>query len=1138
MSITTLQQLTDFLQSKLRLENGVTYIDLQDWPELPQAGELVAYLGKTILTIDHAVLTPNVADVTITGNAPFLAAVQYQVRFVGIVADRTPQLAMTATPASPSTWTFPSNFVALPDYVTTAAIGLASAPTFFNSLVLTAPLFADATFDDPSRNVHRGLTFRATWNATAAPFTPISQYVPNLSALVLAGTIDMESASFPLLDLRAPVGTTYDLGGVTLTDMYLRLRTTEEPDIYSPAAGQSTIAFGGYAPLSTYEIALEAPMLQGDFSWAFTAVPETRVPLTAGLDELDSFVDGNPLIMPLALTTFSSWDLTSLEAGIEPATNVVQYLGARVSTHEPWVTPVPKVVLRDVHVSWNFSLVVPGPSGYLIGVGGLLDVGDPAVTLFAEAGFPDFVIEAGLAPGSTISVTNAIRYFTGISIPLEMTITRLLMSAYTSAQEYTFECEVEGVFPYPVAGITYGLTNLSIYYTPNSLAAVLTIVVTIGGQNFTVRAATPRGDQGWVFSGGLQPGKTFSVAEFVQNLFGWTVPPSVAGIVITDFFVMFDTKSSNYFLSTAVQWDYQILDYPFRITAQLQLQRTNNQLSGFVKGSFTILELTVAASYAFQPSSSTITFSLTYKTLTLQASLYSTTKDGKTTRLLQVRFPDITLGDILTWLVSLAAPDLDFSLPAPWSVLNEINLKNLLLSVDLDTKAVTLLYAVNVNLVFMELYGIGVTYDSKGGQPGVRLALSGRFLDQEYSIDRGNALEWDVVNEPAPEVPAKGPKLLDIDYLGFGQHISFSDTSGLNSVGDVIRALKTQLQPTNDANRNPLAEGNGSQMRFDRASHVLLGASFTVIEAVSVAVVFNDPYLYGIRLALHGERVGSLSGLEFELLYKKISDNVGVFKVELRVPEAFRQWEFGAVSITLPVIKVDIYTNGNFRVDLGFPANGNFTDSFTVQVFPFIGSGGFYFAYLTGETSQRVPRITNGVFNPVLEAGIGLRVGLGKEVNKGILAGGISITVEGIVEGIVAFFTPYDNALSDAKYYWIQGTVGIVGQLYGKVDFVVIKVSVSVRASITTTLTLEAYEPIVVKLNVEVEASASITILFIDISFSFSVTVEEEFVIGSRSTPPWVLAAGGSGGGGGNTLLSLAARGAEGPRMLSRARAG
>ena len=104
----------------------------------------------------------------------------------------------------------------------------------------------------------------------------------------------------------------------------------------------------------------------------------------------------------------------------------------------------------------------------------------------------------------------------------------------------------------------------------------------------------------------------------------------------------------------------------------------------------------------------------------------------------------------------------------------------------------------------------------------------------------------------------------------------------------------------------------------------------------------------------------------------------------------------GEVSLTLPLVVLDVYTNGNFRVDLGFPHRLDFSNSFCLQVFPFIGYGGFYFAVLDGATSTRVPQITNGSFDPVLEFGVGLSVGVGKTINEGILSGGISVTVVGI----------------------------------------------------------------------------------------------------------------------------------------------
>src|SRR6185436_17034401 len=113
-----------------------------------------------------------------------------------------------------------------------------------------------------------------------------------------------------------------------------------------------------------------------------------------------------------------------------------------------------------------------------------------------------------------------------------------------------------------------------------------------------------------------------------------------------------------------------------------------------------------------------------------------------------------------------------------------------------------------------------------------------------------------------------------------------------------------------------------------------------------------------------------------------------------------------AVTIVLPVIALEIYTNGNFKVDLVCPRNREFSRSFSLQMGPFMGFGGLYFASLTGATSRRVPQIVNGEFHPVLEYGLGLALGLGKEIRKGPLKAGLSIMVEAMLEGAIAWFHP------------------------------------------------------------------------------------------------------------------------------------
>ena len=128
----------------------------------------------------------------------------------------------------------------------------------------------------------------------------------------------------------------------------------------------------------------------------------------------------------------------------------------------------------------------------------------------------------------------------------------------------------------------------------------------------------------------------------------------------------------------------------------------------------------------------------------------------------------------------------------------------------------------------------------------------------------------------------------------------------------------------------------------------------------------------------------------------------------------------------------------------------------TVQVFPFIGRGGIYFGVLNGTTSRRVPTIANGVFSPVLELGVALAVGLGKEVSIGPLSGGIYVEAEVIFEGVLAWFHPSSPSVREARYYRAQGIAALHGKLYGEVDFAVLKASVSIEAYAQVSVVFEA----------------------------------------------------------------------------------
>lgn len=1094
---------------------------------LPQAGEIAAFLAQagTGVAITSAVVTPGTTTVTVTGKAVLFpdSTVQYAVTLTGRVPQTTPLLSMTGTPVQASGWTFASNFPPFPDYWGAQGPLVTKQASFFDSLALTRPSFQVSTYEDASRGIFLGVTFAGVLDSTQGALAVIQRYLPpgvSVAALPLSGPLDVRADAYPLVDLTAPIpGLTYVYPQVTLGPVELRLlslpATEDEPDGTSLATLSARATFGQDTAIV---IRMDAPVLQAQFVFTFGAkLPPGLVSLPNGLGALGPVLGGLDLPLPPGLDLLGSIYLAEASFGlsIQGAAVSLTFASITIGSDETWNLPLPGMAVKELRAGWTVGLA--GTVSLLEAtVTGTLAFGTPPDTTDIEiwTAYPEWAIGGNLRDGNVIPVGNAIAYLTGNVLDVgTLNIVTLDMEAYPWEQSFQMFTEAVGNFPLVVESVIFEYFNFTVLYTPNTLNASLLARISIAGRGFAAQAVSPRSDaQGWYFSGGLLPGQIFSLQDFANALltpvgYDVTLPTSVAAITLTKLQAGIDTRTEDYFFIVRVEWTYAELGWPLAIAAELDIQRTKQPggelaYSGFVQGEIQVNKLAVLVAYRFAPGSRTIFFQITYKRLVLSASLV--TKDQPETRLLVVRFPDVSLGELVEWLVGLAAPQLNFKLGSPWDLLNQINFKNLSLTVDLIRNSVTVQYAVNASFLFVEITAVGLTYVREGGRGRVKLALSGRFLDTTYSIDDGNPLEWDVVSEPPPSVPAKGPELIDIRYLGLGQRVALQNVAELTSVSAALAALKEQMKPPKDPAKNPLTT---SSLRFDPKSTFLFGLEATLLRTVTLGIVLNDPRLYGLVVKLGGERAGSMSGLEFELLYRRISDDVGVFNVVLALPEAFRHYELGAVSITLPIIRVDIYTNGNFKIDLGFPRNGSFKDSFSVQVFPFVGYGGIYFAALNGTTSTRVPKITSGTFDPVIELGVGLSVGVGKDFRLGPLSGGATLTLEVIFEGTFAWYTPTDKSSSKAVYYWVQGTAALVARIYGEVDFFVVKASVSVEARASATLVLEAYQPTQVTAQVSVTAKAKLRVIFVTVHFSFSVKAEVSFTIGRASTPPWTLAA-------------------------------
>lgn len=470
---------------------------------------------------------------------------------------------------------------------------------------------------------------------------------------------------------------------------------------------------------------------------------------------------------------------------------------------------------------------------------------------------------------------------------------------------------------------------------------------------------------------------------------------------------------------------------------------------------------------------------------------------------------DETVGSMLNHLVHLVDPDYDVDFGSPWNDILDIGLDALVVQVNVTQGSVSLAYTAHASLAFITIDTISLTYTrGTGAASGVRVAIAGSFFGQEFGPGKANApMSWDALNGSPPAIPSAGASIFDLRYLGLGQHIAVSPTD-LTTVEQVMQALQASVLPS-PAGALPAFGQNA--LSFSAQSNWLIGAEFTVMDTLSLSAIFNDPDLYGILIQLSGDKAKIFKGLKFEILYRKVTDTIGVYHIELALPDAMRHLEFGEVSVTLPLVVLDIYTNGNFRVDLGFPVGLDFSNAFCLQIFPFVGYGGFYFALLDGATSSRVPAITNGSWSPVIEFGVGLSVGVGKTVDEGILSGGISVTVVGIVQGVLAWFNPSDDS-AEETFYWVQGTIAITGKLYATIDFAIIQASVDVTAYASVTLTIESHMPILIELSAGVSVRVSVHVVFFTIHLSFSATIDASFTIGAQTPTPWILADRASAG--------------------------
>ncbi len=473
------------------------------------------------------------------------------------------------------------------------------------------------------------------------------------------------------------------------------------------------------------------------------------------------------------------------------------------------------------------------------------------------------------------------------------------------------------------------------------------------------------------------------------------------------------------------------------------------------------------------------------------------------------RVLNFNLGEFIEGLISLIAPDHNWYLPWPFTILKQITLKELEVVIDRQQETIRARYIINLKILFLTVECIELFYDYGNGDFFVNVITNASIGQQENRQDvpgengdnesrlraeGGDIYGLNILKDIFPSIKDAGDRLFSLKYLGVGQHIqvdipaSFADTAFPGVLENMKKAIRKTGRPGLDGNNNWVA-----------------ALQLKLLDAIDITLLMCDPVFYGLQVDIGNgsELVEQLAGLSVTILYSKVTETIGMFYARLKLPEAFRKIELGAVQLFLGEIAVWIYTNGNFKIDMGFPHNKDFSNSFGLTYLFFTGKGGFYFGLLNGDTSQAVPEVSKGHFEVVLELGIGISAGIGREISAGPLKAGAYLMLVAIFEGILANYVPAVEGQKDSVYYKVKACAGVTASIYGSVDFVLIQIGFSVNLSFMVDLVLERYQHTELSVRLSVSVNAYLKILFIKISFSFNFTWEDTFILGKKSLAPW-----------------------------------
>ncbi len=1131
----TLQEIFDILNANIQANGGTLMLAPGTISSPEIAAIFDAYLLNEDLVVDEAAPVLNDTSVTVSGKGNSLLFFQTTINTLTFtVAGGVPSMAVNADAiiSDEGGWTFGASFPVLEFsnwggfydpadktkwiqhiFFDSANFSLTSGGLKFSGLLQLTGALEPLTFLFNGMNaveVKGPITLNKGEDGFVADNDTV---VPVMKLIGKIGVVEIDLGSLPTFTLQFSMNASAHIipkgksKGTPVPVLKLLVETTIPIETITNEV--ETIGVAAVIGVQSSSLMLRAIM------------PKT---IEVGISEIIALANNENVlaIMPSNMPVLNDFVLKDWSVTFNTETRSISTITFDVGTRAAfnWVIVPGYITLTAIEL-WITIAYLNGTfsAGLTIGGSIQLGTGDDAAIFNITAAFPGYVFMGALDDETPLDLKPILTYLLGTqignSLPDTLKLSTLNISIDPKNSSYSLEMAIttDLLIPVPITPIIITEVAFDINYVAGAGTGSILGNFKLGkGEDVLlfVSAAYGGEEEGWVFSGGLQDGSQIKLGDLIEDY----LPAAFQGfnpvdITIDSLLVIITQgQKKSYYFKLGATWklDLGLTDklYIKALTEITYDPAATPIYDGYVEGEVIFGNINLKARVDFKDTYNVYTFTFMNK---FRAIL--TTVDGDS--MICFDFTDNTsLGDMIALLVS-AATGQEITLPSPWNVMNNIRLKDFVFSFNITKNRIGLSYSPSINLGFIDIKTVTLYYtyfpDIPDKDGVVEIAITqGSFLGGAVPLPK----PWDVAKpETAPAVPGQGESLFRLEFLGMGQHLSVIDEKKLpDSVAAAVELLKKSFESATPDPNNPI-EGTG--LEFNSSSNWLIGTQFVIVDTFAIGIVFFDPDLYGLSLYVNGPKAKVFQGLKFEILYKKISDTVGVYQVYLKLPDSIRQLDFGTVSVTLPSVKIYIYTNGDFKIDFGFPVNDDYSESFGLQLLPFIGSGGFYFGLLSAETASTVPAASNGNFSPVIVFGVGLRVGIGKEINKGILKAGISIVVQGILEGTFAKFNYYEDKpanINDPTYFYILGKIAIVGHVYGSVDFLIISAEVDLKVFVAARIVFQSYEPILISLSAGVSVSVKVRInlgLFkITIGMSFSTTIEESFTVGSPQPKPWI----------------------------------